>query len=206
MAGPRVVNRRLTQLVSFLLEIEKLQQVKRIINYKDGSQENSAEHTWHVAMFCLILVPEVDPKADITRVLKMALIHDLVEIYAGDTFLFDDEARKNKAEREQQAAERLFSQLPVDRAKEFWALFEEFEALKTREAKIVKSFDHLQPLVHNLIHDGATWKRHNLTATMHDKKKRPNMVHNATILAIYNALQDNALKRGLFTDEKTKTD
>jgi len=193
---------RLTKLLNFLIEIEKLQRVKRIIHYPDGSQENSAEHTWHVTMFCLLLTPEVDPKADLLRVVKMALIHDLVEIYAGDTFLFDDEARKGKAKREREAAEKLFGQLPKDRAKEFWVLFEEFEALVTPEAKIVKSFDHLQPLVHNLIHDGATWQRHGLTATMHDNKKRPAMLHNPTILAIYEALHQNALGRGLFVDEK----
>lgn len=202
MATLSVVNKRLTKLVSFLLEIEKLQRVKRVIHYPDGSQENSAEHSWHVAMFCLLLTPEVDPNADVTRVIKIALIHDLVEIYAGDTFLFDDEARKTKTKREHEAAKQLFDQLPNDIAKEFWALFEEFEALETPEARVVKSFDHLQPLIHNLIHDGATWKRHGLTAAMHDGKKRPNMTHNPTILALYNDLHETALKKGLFADEK----
>lgn len=196
-----VVNERISGLIAFLLEIEKLQQVKRIIHYKDGSQENSAEHSWHVAMFCLLLTPEVDPRADIGRVIKMALIHDLVEIYAGDTFLFDDEARKSKEKRELDAAKKLFAQLPADREQEFWELFEEFESLKTAEAKIVKSFDHLQPLVHNLIHDGATWQRHHLTAKMHDAKKRPNMTHNKKILDIYEQLHQNAVSRKLFADE-----
>lgn len=196
-----VVNKRITGLVAFLLEIEKLQQVKRIIHYKDGSQENSAEHSWHVAMFCLLLTPEVDPEADVAKTVQLALIHDLVEIYAGDTFLFDDEARKTKEKREREAAKKLFGQLPPDRAKEFWALFEEFEGLETREAKIVKSFDHLQPLVHNLIHDGATWQRHQLTAAMHDGKKRPNMTHNPAILKIYEALHQHALQRDLFAHE-----
>lgn len=197
-----VVNRRLTELVNFLLEVEKLQQVKRIIHYRDGSQENSAEHSWHVAMFCLLLTAEVDPKADVAKTIKLALIHDLVEIYAGDTFLFDEEGRKTKEKRERDAATQLFSQLPDDRAKEFWSLFDEFESLSSREAKIVKSFDHLQPLIHNLIHDGATWQRHGLTAAMHDNKKRPTMTHNKTILAIYEDLHHDAINRKLFVDEK----
>jgi putative hydrolase of HD superfamily len=201
MSQLSVINERISGLIAFLLEIEKLQQVKRIIHYKDGSQENSAEHSWHVAMFCLLLTPEVDPTADVTRVIKMALIHDLVEIYAGDTFLFDDEARKSKEKRERDAAKKLFAQLPQDREKEFWALFEEFEGLATPEAKIVKSFDHLQPLVHNLIHDGATWQRHHLTADMHDAKKRPNMTHNKIILKIYEDLHKNAVSRKLFAND-----
>ncbi len=174
--------------------------MKRTINYEDGSRENSAEHSWHVAMFVMILAPEVDPKADLSKMIKMALIHDLIEIYAGDTFLFDDKARETKVERELEAAKKLFALLPEDREKEFWKLFEEFEALETPEARIVKSFDHLQPLTHNLIHDGSTWKRHGLTSKMHDDKKRPYMTHNEEIMKIYEVLHKQALDRKLFTD------
>lgn len=202
MARHHNVNQRIDQLLSFLLEIEKLQRVKRIIHYPDGSQENTVEHTWHVAMFCLVLAPEVDPNADLGRIIKIALIHDLVEIYAGDTFLFDEEARKTKEKREREAAKKLFAQLPADRAKEFWAMFEEFESLSTPEARIVKSFDHIQPLVHNLIHDGATWRRHGITAAAHDNKKRPAMKHNQVILEIYEALHDAAVTKGLFANEQ----
>jgi len=185
-------------LIDFLKEIEKLQRVKRIIDYPDGSQENSAEHSWHVAMFTLILGPEVDRTADLEKMLKMALMHDLVEIYAGDTFLFDDKARETKQHREFEAAKKLFSQLPKDREGEFWRLFEEFELLETKEAKIVKSFDHLQPLIHNIIHDGSTWRNRGITAKMHDSKKRPNMLHNETINSIYEELHKIALGKKLF--------
>lgn len=192
---------KVKKLIHFLQEIEKLHDVKRIIHYKDGSQENSAEHSWHVAMFVMILGPEVDPKANAEKMIRMALIHDVVEIYAGDTYLFDDEGRKDKAQRERQAAEKLFSLLPKKRQSEFWELFEEIEALETPESRIVKSFDHIQPLMHNLIHDGATWQRRGLTAKMHDDKKRPVMIHNPKILKIYEGLHQEALKRQLFFEK-----
>ncbi|MDO8649768.1 MAG: HD domain-containing protein [Candidatus Berkelbacteria bacterium] len=188
-------------LVDFLKEIEQLQRVKRIIDREDGSQENTAEHSWHVAMFVLMLGNEVDPKADMARMLKLALIHDLVEIYAGDTYMFDEKARENKEERELEAAKRLFSQLPKDKATEYWQLFEEFESLKTVEAKIVKSFDYIQPLMQNIIHNGATWQKRRLTAKMNDDKKRPTMIHNRKVLEIYEALHQEALGRKLFIDE-----
>jgi putative hydrolase of HD superfamily len=189
---------RTEALVEFLKEIEQLQRVKRIIDREDGSQENTAEHSWHVAMFVLMLGNEVDPKANMTRMLKLALIHDLVEIYAGDTYMFDEKAREDKEERELQAAKKLFSQLPKDKATEYWQLFEEFEGLKTSEAKIVKSFDYIQPLAQNIIHNGATWKKRRLTAKMNNDKKRPYMSHNSKVLAIYDALHAEARKRKLF--------
>lgn len=192
------IAKRVSQLVDFLREIEKLQRVVRIIDYPDGSQENTAEHTWHVTMFVMLLGTEVDPKADMARMLKMALIHDLVEIYAGDTYMFDDKAREDKQARELKAARKLFAQLPPDREQEFWELFEEFEELKTPEAKIVKSFDYIQPLMLNVIHNGATWQKRKLTAKMNDDKKRPVMIHNKKVLEIYDALHKEARKRRLF--------
>lgn len=190
--------KRITKLVNFLREIEKLKSVKREIIFPDGTRENSAEHSWHVAMFGLILAAEAAPKVDLLKVLKMALIHDLAEIYAGDTYLFDEKGQVKKKEREYKAAKRLFARLPKDIGNEFWKLFEEFEELKTTEAQLVKSFDHLQPHTHNLVFDGATWKKLNITAPMHEAKKRPVMSHNALILEIYEQLHKESVKRGLF--------
>lgn len=200
MAKSTKNDKRLKTILDFLREIEKLQQVKRVIYRQDGSQENTAEHTWHLAMFVLLLGREFDPKADLVKMLKMALIHDLVEVYAGDTPLFNnDKERETKSQREHDAATKLFAQLPADLEKELWSLFDEFEAATTSEAKIVDSLDHLQPIVHNLIHSGKSWKVMGLGALDHDKKKRPKMLHNNTLLALYETLHNEAKRRGLFT-------
>lgn len=192
------MTKRLRQLVQFLKDIERLRTVKRKIFYPDGGQENDAEHSWHVAMFALVLGPEVDPKADVAKMVKMALIHDLVEIHAGDTFLFDKDGQTGKKGRELAAAKQLFAALPKDRAEEFWQLFEEFEALESKEARIVKSFDYLQPLLHNLIHNGETFKRHGLTEADHHQVKHAKMLHNPTILKIYRELVKEVRNRKLF--------
>ena len=194
---------RLKQLINFVREIEKLQRIKREIYYPDKSQENDAEHSWHVAMIVMTLANEFDPKADKLKMLKMALIHDLVEIYAGDTFLFDEEGQKTKEKRELDAAKKLFKILPEDIAKEFWELFEEFEALATAEAKIVKSIDHLQPLIHQMIHGGVTYKMHKLSPEKHDSMKRPKMLHNENILTLYNDLYAEAKSKRIFYQGST---
>lgn len=194
----KIDQKRITKLVKFLREIEKLKSVKREIYFSDGTKENSAEHSWHVAMFGLLLTAEAEPKADLLKVLKMSLIHDLVEIYAGDTYLFDDKGRAKKQAKEYKAAKRLFSKLPADVAKEFWALFDEFEQLSTVEAQLVKSFDYLQPHTQNLESGGSTWKKRSITAIMHDEKKRPVMTHNPLMLEIYEALHKESVRRNLF--------
>jgi len=128
----------------------------------DGSRnENDAEHSWHLALMAMIL-HEYSPKKDldITKVLKMLLVHDLVEIYAGDTFCYDEEANLNKTERELKAAERLFNLLPSDQSQELRALWDEFEERKTPEALFAASLDRIQPLICNYLTGGHTWVKY----------------------------------------------
>jgi putative hydrolases of HD superfamily len=157
---------RLSQQIEFLVEIDKLKQVSRRTWLMDGSRnENDAEHSWHLAVMAMLLVEHARaPELDLLRVLKMVLIHDLVEIDAGDTFAYDEAAAADKAQREQAAADRLFRLLPADQAAEFRALWEEFEARRTPEAQYAAALDRFQPMLHNYRTQGKAWLEHGITA------------------------------------------
>jgi len=153
---------RLKKQIEFIIEVDKLKQIYRQTLLMDGSRnENDAEHSWHLALMAMIL-HEYSPKKDldITKVLKMLLVHDLVEIYAGDTFCYDEEANLNKTERELKAAERLFNLLPSDQSQELRALWDEFEERKTPEALFAASLDRIQPLICNYLTGGHTWVKY----------------------------------------------
>ncbi|UCH32832.1 MAG: HD domain-containing protein [Candidatus Bathyarchaeota archaeon] len=155
-------NTRLQHQMKFLLEIDRLKRVLRQIIITDQSrQENSAEHSWHIALMTIILSEYAEPShIDAFRVVKMLLVHDLVEIDAGDTYCYDDQARENQHERERQAAKRIFKLLPKDQAYELQALWEEFEARKTLNARFANALDRLQPLMSNYFTDGKAWQKH----------------------------------------------
>ncbi len=155
---------RLDQQIAFILEIDRLKTILRRTLLTDRSRlENSAEHSWHLAM-CAMLLVEYSPCAiDVARVLKMALVHDVVEIDAGDTFCYDVKGNLDKAEREQRAADRIFSLLPVEQGAELRALWEEFDARETPESRYANALDRLQPLLHNCHTQGAAWRKHGVT-------------------------------------------
>lgn len=155
-------NARLQQQIDFILEMDKLKQVLRKTIITDKSrQENSAEHSWHIALMAIILLEYAETaQLDVFRVVKMLLIHDLVEIDAGDTFCYDDQACENQHEREFQAAKRIFNLLPMDQARHLQSLWEEFEACKTSTARFANALDRLQPLINNYYTDGASWHTH----------------------------------------------
>lgn len=162
------MKQRLAQQLAFVTEIDKLKQVLRQTWLLDSSRrENDAEHSWHLALMAMVLA-EYAPHAalDRFRVLKMLLIHDLVEIDAGDTFAYDDAANDGKTQREQQAAERLFALLPDDQAREFHSLWNEFETRSTPEARFANALDRLQPILHNFQTQGKAWQQHAVTARM----------------------------------------
>jgi putative hydrolases of HD superfamily len=157
---------RLARQLEFVAEIDKLKHIQRQTLLMNGTrQENDAEHSWHIAVMAILLA-EYAPgsKLDVLRVLKMLLVHDLVEIYAGDTFCYDDKAAADKADRETMAADRLFCMLPTDQAQDLRQLWEEFEARRTPEACFAAALDRLQPLLHNYATRGAAWKKHGVTS------------------------------------------
>ena len=154
---------RLARQIEFLVEIDKLKSVVRQSLLMDGSrQENSAEHSWHLAVLAMVLAEHSLVPVDLLKVLKMILVHDLVEIDAGDTYCYDEEGNKNKAEREIRAADRIFSLLPVEQAAEFRSLWEEFESRKSSDALFAASLDRLQPLLNNFRSGGVMWRKHNI--------------------------------------------
>ena len=155
------VSSRLAQQIEFILEIDRLKTVLRRTLLTDGSRnENSAEHSWHLALMALTLAEHSARPLDVTRVVKLVLIHDLVEIDAGDTFCYDAEANVGKEERERAAAERLFGLLPGDQAAQLHELWEEFERRDTPEARFANALDRMSPLLANLATDGHSWQQH----------------------------------------------
>ncbi len=156
---------RLTQQIQFIVEIDKLKQVLRQTLLMDASrQENSAEHSWHIAMMAILLAEYApSPDIDVLHVIKMLLIHDLVEIDAGDTFCYDVQGNLDKALREIQAADRIFGLLPEEQGTQLRSLWEEFEAQETVAAKFAAALDRIQPLLHNQQTQGGTWRIHGIT-------------------------------------------
>ena len=152
---------RLHQQIEFILEIDCLKGVLRQTLLTNGSRrENSAEHSWHLAVMALVLQEHAATPVDLTRVLKMLLVHDIVEIDAGDTFCYDEQANEGKLEREHRAADRLFGKLPAEQAADLRTLWEEFEGRRTADAKFAAALDRLQPLLSNLATEGHSWQQH----------------------------------------------
>lgn len=151
--------------MAFALEVDKLKGVLRRTRLPhSGRLENSAEHTWHIVLMAVLLAEHADTAdLDLGRVLRMLLVHDLVEIDAGDTFGYDTAAHADKREREVRAAERLFGLLPPEQAAEFRNLWEEFEAVATREARFALAMDRLQAVMLNAASNGGSWREHHVT-------------------------------------------
>lgn len=155
--------KRFAQQMAFALEIDKEKNIFRQTHLSNhGRNENDAEHAWHMAIMAYLLKEYSNEQIDIARVMIMCLIHDIVEIDAGDTYAYDEKAKKTQKEREQKAADRIFALLPEDQAKELRAIFEEFEAFETPEAKFAHAMDNLQPLMLNDANNGGDWKEHDV--------------------------------------------
>ncbi len=157
---------RLKKQVEFILEIDKEKNIFRQTHLSGhGRNENDAEHAWHMAIMAWLLREYADEPVDITRVMLMCLIHDVVEIDAGDTYAYDEESKKTQAEREQKAKERIYALLPEDQGTILAALFDEFEAGQTADARFARAMDNFQPLLLNDSNDGSDWREHGVTAT-----------------------------------------
>jgi len=165
---------RLTQQIQFIIEIDRLKQVIRQTLLTDGSrQENSAEHSWHLAVMAIILAEYAPEDVNIFHVIKMLLIHDLVEIDAGDTFCYDVQGNHSKAAKEAQAALRLFGLLPADQGSELRLLWDEFEAGETPTANFAAALDRIQPLLHNQQTQGGSWRIHGIRRDQVMKRVAP---------------------------------
>ncbi|EPZ5900426.1 HD domain-containing protein [Vibrio fluvialis] len=150
---------RMQQQLSLVLELDRLKSVLRRTRVKcaEGRLENSAEHSWHVAMMALLMQEHANEPVDINRVIKMLLMHDMVEIDAGDTFVYDTAASAEQAQKELAAAERLFELLPTEQGEELFCLWREFEAAQSADAKFAKALDRLIPMMLNYHNQGQSW-------------------------------------------------
>ena len=157
---------RFEKQLNFLVEVDKMKTILRQTLLVDKSrQENDAEHSWHFALMAMILYEYADQtKVNLTRVLKMALVHDLIEIYAGDTFAYDEKGNESKAERENLAADKLFELLPQDQGEEIRNLWQEFDLMETADSQYAAAIDRLQPFINNYMTEGHTWKLGNVTS------------------------------------------
>ena len=160
--------------LAFILEIDKLKGVVRQTLLTDGSRrENSAEHSWHLAIMAILLTQYAAAPVDVARTMKMVLVHDLVEIDAGDTFAYDAAGNVGKEERERLAADRVFGILPEVQGRELRELWDEFEEAVTPEARYANALDRLQPLLHNANTEGGTWRIHNVKRAQVYKRMEP---------------------------------
>ena len=159
------MDERLQKQLAFALEIDKEKNILRQTHLSGhGRRENDAEHAWHMAIMAYLLREYSNEPVDITRVMLMCLIHDVVEIDAGDTYAYDEEGKKTQKAREEAAKERIYSLLPEDQKEELAAIFDEFEESKTPESKFAHAMDNLQPLMLNNSNDGGDWREHGVSA------------------------------------------
>ena len=165
MKKTEAMDDRLRRQLEFALEIDKEKNVFRQTHLSDhGRNENDAEHAWHMAVMAYLLREYANESVDISKVMLMCLIHDVVEIDAGDTYCYDEDGLKTQQERENAAKERLYSILPEDQKEELILIFDEFEANETAEAKYAHAMDNLQPLILNHSNGGSDWKEHGVSA------------------------------------------
>lgn len=197
-----VITERLQKQIDFIVAIDELKEITRQ-NIVIGSKrnENDAEHSWHLAVMAMLLSEYAAVKdLDVLRVIKMVLIHDLVEIDAGDTYCYDEKGYEDKDEREQKAADRLFNLLPADQAREMMEFWREFEEMKTPEAAFAASLDRFQPLVLNYKTGGHTWKRPEATGKKVFKRNEVARENAPEIYEYAKAIIEDSIKKGILRE------
>ena len=164
-------NERLDSQLLFTAEIDQLTQIaRRTVLIDKSRRENDAEHSWHIAVMAMLYKEYVKEPVDVGRVVQMCVVHDLIEIYAGDTFAYDEKGNMDKEERERLAADKLFSLIPEEQGKMIRDLWEEFDAMETADSKYAACMDRLQPFYHNTLTDGHTWVEGNATRAAVEKR------------------------------------
>jgi putative hydrolase of HD superfamily len=186
--------------------MDRLKSIMRQTPLLDGSRkENDAEHSWHLAMLVLILAEYAEGPVDALRVLKMVLVHDIVEIDAGDTYCYHPSAHHDKLDRETRAAERIFGLLPADQASELRALWDEFEARETPEARFANTVDRVQPLLHNCLTGGLGWREHGVKLSQVLQRNRPILLGSQRLWVYMAGLLRAAVAAGHLEDDVKDT-
>lgn len=188
---------RLRKQLEFSLEIDKEKNIVRQTHLSGhGRRENDAEHAWHMAVMAYLLREYANEEVDIARVMLMCLIHDIVEIDAGDTYAYDAEGRKTQKEREDRAKERIFSLLPDDQKAEMTALFDEFEEFQTAESRFAHAMDNLQPLLLNHSNGGSDWKEHGVSAVAVYERQKKTRLGSETLFEITDRIIRANIRKG----------
>lgn len=188
---------RLKRQLEFSLEIDKEKNVFRQTHLSGhGRNENDAEHSWHMAIMAYLLREYSNEPVDIARVMLMCLIHDVVEIDAGDTYAYDEASLATQQEREDRAKERLFSMLPQDQAAELKGVFEEFEAYETPESKFAHAMDNLQPVILNNSNGGGDWKEHGVTAEQIYGRQRKTALGSEELFEVIDRIIQENVRKG----------
>ncbi len=188
----------LLKQLDFIKEIDKVKYIQRKTKlFHSDRNENDAEHSWHLALMALVLTEHSNEDIDVLKVVKMVLIHDIVEIDAGDTFIYDTVNNHSNTEVERLAAQRIFGLLPQTQAEEFLAVWEEFEAGNTAEAKFAKAMDRLEPLLQNISNNGGTWKEFDVSYDKVMEKKKVIGEGSAVIWNYAAHVIDDSVEKGI---------
>ncbi len=192
---------KLQQQIQFLVEVDKLKEVYRRSYILNRSRnENDAEHSWHISLMAMILFEYADDDVNLLHVLKMLLIHDIVEIDAGDTFAYDEVGHLDKEERERKAAERIFGLLPLSQKQELMSLWEEYEEQVTKDSIFSAALDRMQPLLQNFYSDGSTWKKYGITKSQVLKKNSCIKDASERLWSYVTMLIDDAVHKGFLKE------
>ena len=199
------MDERFEKQLAFALEIDKEKNVLRQTHLSGhGRREDDAEHAWHMAVMAYLLKEYANEKIDISRVVMMCLVHDLVEIDAGDTYAYDEEGKKTQRDREEKAADKIFGLLPQDQAEEFRGLFEEFDACETPEARYAHTMDNLQPLLLNDSNDGGDWMEHDVSFSQIGKRPSLSALGSEKIGCYINERLEENVKEGHIREDRKK--
>lgn len=188
--------------IAFIKEIDKVKYIQRKTKlFNSDRNENDAEHSWHLALMAIVLAQYSDEPIDVLKVLKMVLIHDIVEIDAGDTFIYDSQKNHSNTDEERLAANRIFGLLPKKQAEELIAVWEEFEAGETNEAKFAKAMDRLEPLLQNTSNNGGTWKEFGVGYQKVYEKKSVIKEGSKSLWNYAEGLINESVAKGILKDE-----
>ena len=195
------MDERLQKQLDFSLEIDKEKNIFRQTHLSGhGRNENDAEHAWHMAIMAYLLREYSNEPVDTAKVMLMCLIHDIVEIDAGDTYAYDEEGLKTQKAREDAAKERIFSLLPDDQKEELTSLFDEFEASETPEARFAHAVDNLQPLILNNSNDGSDWKEHGIYASQIYGRQKKTAEGSRKLFEVTDQIIQNHIRKGTISE------
>ena len=193
---------RLKKQMEFILEVDKIKFIGRQTYLSDGERkENDAEHSWHLALMTALLSEHANEKIDVRKTMLMVLVHDIVEIDAGDTYAYDAAGNATKRERELKAAKRIFHLLPEDQAEELFLLWEEFEACETPEAKFAHSMDNIQPIMLNDATGGKAWREHQVKKSQVEKRQESTRAGSETIMEVAEEIIRRNVENGNLKNE-----